>query len=55
MSDYNSVADINSLFIVNDDSVVEELSLPVRFQFIYNFNGDRSELTSFIENINSAF
>lgn len=56
LSEYNSITDINALFAGNDDdSVVEELPLTVLFQFIKNFNGDRSELTSFIQNVNSAF
>lgn len=55
LSEYNSLADVSTIGVGDDDSIVEELSLTVLFQFIKNFNGDRSELTSFIQNVNSAF
>lgn len=42
--------------ISDDDSIpANELPLVVLFKFIKSFNGDRTELNSFIQNCNSAF
>lgn len=39
----------------DDSTYVEELPVTVLFKFIRPFNGDRTELASFIQNTNSAF
>lgn len=53
----NKHSDLNncSESVDSDSAFNEELPLTVLFKFIKPFNGDRSELTTFIQNANSAF
>lgn len=55
MDNPEAAPSISSQYVDSDDSVNEELPLTVLFRFIKPFNGDRSELTTFLQNANSAF
>lgn len=50
-----SYQSLRSLSIKSDDSIPEEQLLTVLFKFIKTSKGERSELTYFIQNANSAF
>lgn len=51
----NNVEDVTLSDADSGDSQLEELPLTVLFKFIRPFNGDRRELSSFLQNGNSAF